>query len=114
MRRGGRAGEAVECGDDEDGDGASGGESFSETWAGPVDAGESVVGVDGVGLDAECVEGVELHGEILPTGGDAGVADEQGPTVAVWGPFTAHCCGRVLRESVLAVSAVVQRHGGRG
>jgi hypothetical protein len=42
-----------------------------------VRAGEAVVDVDAVRLDAERLEAVALGGEVLGVGGDARVADQQ-------------------------------------
>jgi hypothetical protein len=76
-RVGQRAREAVEFGHDERVAGAAGGERFAQ--AGPVaaGAGEPVVDVDALRVDAKRLEAVALGGEVLGVGRDARVADQQ-------------------------------------
>jgi len=53
------------------------GQRFAQAGAFAVGAGESVVDVDPVGLDAEPEQGVALGGEVLLLGGAACVANEK-------------------------------------
>jgi hypothetical protein len=54
---------------------------LAEAGSVAVGAGEAVVDVDPVGLDAEFGEGVALGGEVLAVGGDPRVADQRGAPV---------------------------------
>lgn len=69
-------GQTIELGHDEGIAAAHGGERLVETGAGPVRAGQTVIGVDPLRDDAEFFEGGLLRGEVLFVGGAAGVADQ--------------------------------------
>ena len=75
---GNRSGQSVELGHDERVAGAHGGKGLVETGAGARAAGEAVIGVDALGVDAEVDQGATLRGEVLSIGGAAGVADADG------------------------------------
>ena len=49
-----------------------------ETGARARAAGEAVIGVDALGVDAEVDQGQTLRGEVLSIGGAAGVSDADG------------------------------------
>lgn len=66
----------VEFGDDEGVAAAARGESFPQSRAGPVGAGEPVIGVDQGGLNAESFESVLLSGQVLFVCGYAGVPNQ--------------------------------------
>jgi hypothetical protein len=77
-----RASEPVELGDHERVAGAARGERLPQTRPVPVGAGEPVIDVDALELDAERLKAVALRGEVLRVSGDARVADQQsGQTV---------------------------------
>ena len=75
---GNRPGQPVELGHDERVAGAHGGKGLVETGARARAAGEAVIGVDALGVDAEVDQGQALRGEVLSIGGAAGVADADG------------------------------------
>lgn len=70
-----RSGEAIELGDDQHVAGTAGGQRFAEAGACAVGASQPVVDVDPLGVDAEPGQAVALGGEVLPCGGDPGIAD---------------------------------------
>lgn len=51
--------------------------SLSQSGAGTGGAGQTVVGLDPLGVDAEFGESVDPGGEILSVGGAAGVSDQE-------------------------------------
>jgi hypothetical protein len=55
---------------------SAGGKRLTQPGPVAVGAGEAVVDVDALGLDAEGSKAVTLGGEVLGVGGDAGVADQ--------------------------------------
>ena len=75
---GNRSGQPVELGHDERVAGAHGGKGLVETGAGASAAGEAVIGVDALGVNAEVDQGQALGGEVLSIGGAAGVSDADG------------------------------------
>jgi hypothetical protein len=58
--------------------GPAGGQGLAQAGPRPVGAADAVVDVDAVGLHTEGGEGLALGGEVLPVGGDPGVADLDG------------------------------------
>ncbi len=68
VRVGQRAGEPVEFGHDERVAGAAGRESLAEAGPGAIGAGQAVVDVDALGVDAERGERVALGREVLAVG----------------------------------------------
>jgi hypothetical protein len=69
------SGEPVELGDDEGVAGPDRGQGLVQAGAVAVGAGEAVVEVDPLGVDAELEQGLMLGGEVLLVGGAAGVTD---------------------------------------
>jgi hypothetical protein len=82
-----RAREPVELRHDERVAGAAGGERFAQARAVAAGAGEAVVDVDALRVDAERLEAVALGGESLGVGRDAGVADQQSGHATMCVPF---------------------------
>ncbi len=70
-------GEAVELGHHQGVAGSAGGECFAQSGSLAVGAGQAVVDVDPVSLDAKAGQAVTLGGEVLLIGGASGVPDKQ-------------------------------------
>ena len=75
---GNRSGQPVELGHDERVTGAQGCKGLVEAGARTSPAGEAVIGVDALGVDAEVDQGAALRREVLSIGGAAGVSDADG------------------------------------
>jgi hypothetical protein len=109
------AGEPVEFGDHEGVARPAGGEGLAQAGALSVGAADAVVDVDAVRLDAQRGEGLPLGGEVLPVGGDPGVADlDRGHGGSITGcpTFIGHLRGRAVRERFRACSS--RSYGGVG
>ena len=70
-------GKSVELGHHQGVAGAAGGECLTESGSLAVGAGQAVIDVDPVGLDAQAEQGFAVCGEILLIGGATGVPDKQ-------------------------------------
>ena len=75
---GNRSGQLVELGHDERVAGAHGCKGLVEVGAGARPAGEAVIGVDALGVDAEVDQGAALRREVLSIGEAASVTDADG------------------------------------